>query len=356
MNIATQVTAHLTPTHIHPEDFIFQNILKKGRSPIEAVDEYLTDGRASAKFIAGLVAQLRPVAAPLEILEFASGFGRVSRHLKQAFPKDNITACDIHRGAVEFTEHVLGVEAILSTTQPKEFYSAQNFDVIFAISFFTHMPKRTWAEWLGALTRALKPNGLLIFTTHGKPSLPVICRNVVLDDEGYWFSPLSEQTDLDTAEYGTTVTSFNFVQRHCNDLGLHLNRFVEAGAGYQDLFAVTKPITYSANLTASEPMAIDGGTLAIPVKVTNSGSEPWDSGYSIGGRLFGPEGYLVREFRAHLPSIIGPSEKTEVDLMTSLNSLPSGEYSLTIDVVKEGHFWFSDAGSAPTTLTLESGD
>ncbi len=55
-------------------------------------------------------------------------------------------------------------------------------------------------------------NGYLIFTTHGLKS----CENLEITpadvpSDGFWFSAHSEQDDLDTAEYGCTLATPDFV-------------------------------------------------------------------------------------------------------------------------------------------------
>ena len=67
---------------------------------------------------------------------------------------------------MNFTKDVLGVESYLSSPVPEQLTLPPR-DVIFAHSFFSHMPETTWARWLKALANALAPRGVLIFTTHG---------------------------------------------------------------------------------------------------------------------------------------------------------------------------------------------
>ncbi len=61
-----------------------------------------------------------------------------------------------------------GVESYLSSPVPEQL-TLPSQDVIFAHSFFSHMPETTWARWLKALANALAPRGVLIFTTPGRP-------------------------------------------------------------------------------------------------------------------------------------------------------------------------------------------
>jgi cyclopropane fatty-acyl-phospholipid synthase-like methyltransferase len=44
---------------------------------------------------------------------------------------------------------------------------AELFDYVYAISIFTHLSERLHYSWIEELFRLLKPNGIIIFTTHG---------------------------------------------------------------------------------------------------------------------------------------------------------------------------------------------
>ena len=100
------------------------------------------------------------------LLDFASGYGRLTRHLVTKLPKERITVSDIVAEAMEFQRTQFGVNAIVSATNPHDFVCDQRFDVIFAASLFTHMPRATFGAWLHRLRSLLTPRGVLIFNTH----------------------------------------------------------------------------------------------------------------------------------------------------------------------------------------------
>ncbi len=99
------------------------------------------------------------------------------------------------------------------------------------------MPQRTWGRWLSALKSALRPGGYIYFTTHGLSALGAM-GVVELDKSGFRFDPHTEQHDLDLADYGSTVSTFEFVYRRLLDEGLRLVFFKDAGMGYQDVYLV----------------------------------------------------------------------------------------------------------------------
>ena len=126
-----------------------------------------------------------------------------------------------------------------SASVPERLDTGRLFNVIFAFSFFTHMPRSTWGRWLRALVKQLEPDGLLIFTAHGEISQPLMGVKT-LEPDGFFFHSDSEQKDLDGAEYGNTVTTFEFVAREIMRSGLKLLQFRQAGAGHHDVYIVHK--------------------------------------------------------------------------------------------------------------------
>ncbi len=111
-----------------------------------------------------------PVDTPIKLLEFASGYGCVTRHLLNLQTNLHITTCDIHEEAISFIERTLNISSILSHPEPEQVKLSSTYDIVFCLSFFSHMPDTTWFCWLQTLYNAVSPGGLFIFTTHGYQS------------------------------------------------------------------------------------------------------------------------------------------------------------------------------------------
>lgn len=225
---------------IHAEDFIFWHLhdaLSSDRQH-EAIEDYFRSGAASAVWIKSIVDTLPGLPPSFSFLDFASGYGRVARHLPRILPAAQLVTSDVHPQAVAFNRSI-NLDAIGSTFIPEDFDPGRDFDVICAISFFTHMPQKTWGRWLRTLGKFLKPHGMLIFTTHGRVALgPTGVMNV--PPSGFAFHPASEQKDLAITEYAATITLFEYVVREVANADLRICWFKEAGAGYQDLIVVKR--------------------------------------------------------------------------------------------------------------------
>jgi SAM-dependent methyltransferase len=157
------------PAGLHSDDFIFWFIHDQAHmvDKRQAVEDYFRSGQEGAAFIRDLLKEWRPrllldalqtPGQPLTMLEFASGYGRVTRHFPSVMEDYKVTACDIHEQAVGFLRG-MGLDAEQSSSVPEDLQLGRHFDVIYAFSFFTHMPRRTWQRWLAALGRHVKSGG-----------------------------------------------------------------------------------------------------------------------------------------------------------------------------------------------------
>ena len=229
---------------IHQQDFIWHFIRTHPSFASEeaALTYYFSDGARSAQQLAAVLGEWYAEPTPYALLEFAAGYGCVTRHLAGALPHARVTACDIHPAAVTFLRETLDTPAVLSHTVPEAAVLGGPYAVVFALSFFSHMPRATWTRWLHALVAAGAPGGLLVFTTHGwasrvhlgEPRLPL---------DGFWFQATSEQQDLDTADYGSTIVTPAFVVQQVAPLApaVRLVAFREAAWwGHQDLYILRR--------------------------------------------------------------------------------------------------------------------
>ena len=105
---------------------------------------------------------------PSDILDMPSGHGRVMRLLKAAFPEASLTACDLDTDAVEFCARVFGATPLQGNEDPSTMDIDGQFDLIWCGSLLTHMDSDRWPGFLKLFEAALKPDGIAIFTVHGR--------------------------------------------------------------------------------------------------------------------------------------------------------------------------------------------
>jgi SAM-dependent methyltransferase len=173
-------------------------------------------------------------------LEFAAGFGRFTRHLVGAIP-GKVTCSDVLPGSVEFLQREFGVNAFASSHHPQNLQLKPEYDLIFVLSLFTHLPAHMWAPWLQALAAGLAPGGLLVFSTHNEEDA-VVRHGVRFDKSDMHFIATSESPSIDGEVYGTIFTTRGYVEHAVESaLGqkpvlIHERRFWEG----QDAVVVRK--------------------------------------------------------------------------------------------------------------------
>lgn len=208
---------------------------------------YFSVGRLIADSIGDVLAWRFGGRAPGRLLDFAAGFGRVTRFLARRLSPGAITVAEIDPAALAFQERALGVETMRSPSDAGGFRPGRQYDAVVASSFFSHLSADRFDSWLEKLWGAVAPGGILIFSTHGPTLLP---------DGGDWsrgivFRPTSETPRLDPAEYGTSWVTTDFVaegaRRSCAGGDFHAIPF--GLDGRQDLYAIAR----APGLPAGQP-------------------------------------------------------------------------------------------------------
>jgi SAM-dependent methyltransferase len=130
-------------------------------------DWFLRSGRAAYDAIAANV----PVQEIDAVLDFGCGCGRVLRYW-QGHP-GTATGSDRDAGAVEWCRsHLPFARVDRNGLAPPLAYDDDSFDLVYALSVFTHLTDELQTAWRDELRRVLRPGGRLLLTTHGRSYLP----------------------------------------------------------------------------------------------------------------------------------------------------------------------------------------
>ncbi len=101
----------------------------------------------------------------LQVLDFASGYGRSTRFFAARYGPESVTASDLRPEALAFQHVQLGVAPLLSVTKPESFRPGRQWDCIFVNSLFNKLSQTETTRWMWKLHSLLAPNGLLVFTS-----------------------------------------------------------------------------------------------------------------------------------------------------------------------------------------------
>lgn len=102
------------------------------------------------------------------ILDFGCGAGRTLRHFTAEATEAEFWGCDIDEESVRWMEEEMcpPFRAFVNSSEPPLDQPDSSFDLIWAISVFTHLTS-SWSRWLVELHRLLKPDALLLVTFMG---------------------------------------------------------------------------------------------------------------------------------------------------------------------------------------------
>ncbi|NBC31124.1 MAG: methyltransferase domain-containing protein [Alphaproteobacteria bacterium] len=110
----------------------------------------------------------RPLAAFADILDFGCGCGRTLRWMHQLAPQARLYGSDIDAEAVDWTAKNMPFAMLAANGERDPLsYPANAFDLIYAVSVFTHMTEELQDFWLKELHRVLRPGGVALVTLHG---------------------------------------------------------------------------------------------------------------------------------------------------------------------------------------------
>jgi Methylase involved in ubiquinone/menaquinone biosynthesis len=140
-----------------------------------AFDEasYIRNGQTIAQALADALNGVGVELWNLDVLDFACGPGRVIREFQTHARGCRMYGSDIDAEAIAWAQaHLADVASfsINAAAAPSSF-AANQFDVIYCVSLFTHLDERAQDEWLREMARILKPGGVFVTTTHGRHAL-----------------------------------------------------------------------------------------------------------------------------------------------------------------------------------------
>jgi SAM-dependent methyltransferase len=204
-------------------------------------EEFVRVGRDGAADIRDAFERVRaPGRFYPDWLDFGCGCGRMARILVDAAGVARLSGVDVDAAQIRWARRRLrGEFAVMRPTPPLDF-DAASFDVVYAVSIFTHLDEGEQDRWLDELFRVLRPGGLLIATTHG-PDLAVSCPGLTPAD----FEGLAAKGFLAADPGGTFNERSSFHSRSYLERAwgrrLTPRSFEKQGfVGYQDLSAWEK--------------------------------------------------------------------------------------------------------------------
>ena len=125
--------------------------------------------RASQAIQAALLNPGKGIEPRQSVLDFGCGCGRTLLWLIRQFPDTRFHGTDVDAEAIEWCRRNLGsAEFRVNSPLPPLSYDDEQFDLIYALSVFTHLSDAHQRSWLPELRRILRRGGTLLLTVHGE--------------------------------------------------------------------------------------------------------------------------------------------------------------------------------------------
>lgn len=139
------------------------------------VSAFYGNGRKGMDWITGLLEKQRIEIDSLgSVLDFGCGCGRVLRFWA-AHPSVRVHGTDYNPKLIRWCrENLPFCDVSVNAMHAGLPHADSSFDLVYAISVFTHLPESGQKFWLDELTRVTKPGGLIAVTAHGPSRTSVL--------------------------------------------------------------------------------------------------------------------------------------------------------------------------------------
>ena len=209
-----------------------------------SIEEFLEVGKRSAENLArGLESVSLNIATPCQVLDFGCGCGRTLHWMHLRYPQWKFHGSDIDRDSIDWCRENLNFAQFrLGPWSPPLPYSDSHFDLVYAISVFTHLDKEAQFDWLGELARVLRGDGSLALTVHGTAAWKDYFPQAEgeLADQGMIFHEASRLRGFFPSRYGTSFHSREYVEKEFRRFFQQVT-YLEGSMGHQDLAVCRNP-------------------------------------------------------------------------------------------------------------------
>lgn len=207
-------------------------------------------GKTIALDIYGAINSHLDLESPLRILDFGCGCGRILPYMTELDHFATFYASDIDSEAIQWCKKSYSdqVEAghyhfAVNSDVPPIAFPSGFFDLVYAISVFTHLPEDLELLWLRELARITKPGGILLLSTAGEALIRKHLtpnQNRILDEKGFYYFPFGN-TDALPDYYQASWHTSSYIDKIWSQY-FNVLRQIPAGINnHQDLILGRRP-------------------------------------------------------------------------------------------------------------------
>lgn len=209
---------------------------------------YRIGGATLAKRLDAYLAErfARPLASFASVLDWGCGAGRLTRHLVRLC-QGGVTGLDIDPDNIDWCATALpGARFAVGPLYPPLDCADGAYDLVTAISVFTHLDEPTQFRWLAELQRVVRPGGLVLASVQGLAQMAFyrVTTEYLVDVQtrGFVLSGHNDQLDAVIADrdyYKDAAHAHDYILRRWSE-HFEVCDIVEGLATNQDLVALRR--------------------------------------------------------------------------------------------------------------------
>jgi len=216
------------------------------------LEAYLRAGRQSVEDISQALRSVgRELSEFSSVLDFGCGCGRTICWLPRTM---RLHGSDIDAEAIGWCRvNLPWAEFDVNEELPPLAYEAETFDLVYALSVFTHLDEDHQFRWLAELNRVTKPGGLVLVSIRGKRFLDEMPpeRRAEVERTGLEFVESDFWTGVFPDWYQTTNHTEEYVRSRYRGYFELLGYLPLGLAGQQDFVVLRRDATGGAELPSS---------------------------------------------------------------------------------------------------------
>ena len=204
--------------------------------------QYQEDGILSAKEI---LEWTKPYLTQLSsVMEWGCGVARIIRHLPELCDNGtSITGIDINDKMIEWNKsNIPGIHFETIGYIPPTTLSGGKYDLVYAISVFTHIEADQQMNWVKEIHRLMATGGVFLFTTHGTAYDTKLSPHErrTLKDNGVVTTSYTQKGHRMMASYNDADRFKKLIQDYFSVLEFYSGKEYPDKIGGQDLWVVRK--------------------------------------------------------------------------------------------------------------------
>jgi SAM-dependent methyltransferase len=207
--------------------------------------QYKEDGLLTAKEIIEWTSKY--LKGQYKILEWGCGVARIVRHIPDLIDKNSIVfGIDINEEMINWNlANIPNVNFKKNDYYPPALFDNDEFNVVFALSVFTHIEVKFQSKWLAEIHRIISDDGIFLFTTHGKKYEINLDEKgkEVLDNQGALTIDYKQKGHRMMSSYNSYESFKILVEDYFEILEYYSGAEYPEKVGGQDLWIVRKSIS-----------------------------------------------------------------------------------------------------------------